>query len=632
MAFHLRGHLSALAGAALIGGGSLLLGYSIDAFLTNTAKPELSELKLDKESILPEAATGFLKKDSVEADDYMMVAAHPAAAQAGAQVLDRGGSALDAIIAAQMVLNLVEPQSSGIGGGGFMLYWDAEGKRLHTYDGRETAPAAVDRRLFKHPNGSDKTFMEAVVGGASIGVPGLLKMFQLARDTHGGMPLSTLFAPAVDLAQNGFPLSPRLYQLLAAEKYISPGMKAYDYFYRQGGTPHSVGDILKNPAFAKTLQTIARDGFDAFYAGDIARDVVHAARSAPGNPGGLAASDLATYQAKQRPNLCSSYRRYKVCGMPPPSSGGLTVQQILGMIEPTDLSDLEPDSPKAIQTVVEAMRLAFADRALYIADSDFADVPVKGLLNKGYLHARSLEMSLTDAQKGPAQHGYPPEGQANAYEPGQSPELPSTTHMVAVDKDGNAASITTSIENAFGSRQMARGFLLNNQLTDFSRDANRNGVPVRNRIEPGKRPRSSMAPTMVFDEEGELVLLLGSPGGSRIIGYVATTLLAILDWDMDPQEAVSMPHYLSRNHGLELEAGTDMADLKDAMRERGYKVRIGDMNSGLHAIAIEDDDTLVSGVDPRREGYAIGEGNLLPDVRSAFDIVLPDTKAAEADE
>lgn len=619
----LKGTTIAFLGAVVIGGGSIAGGLAMDEALSNvtpTTTPKALVVKEDDKT--PEVATGFINKAEVTAKDYMMVAAHPAAAQIGAQILSEGGSALDAAMAAQIALNLVEPQSSGIGGGAFMLYWDNQKQTLHTYDGRETAPMAVDRKLFFNADGSPRKFMEAVVGGASIGVPGLLRMFELARNDHGGRPLTDLFQPTIDLARRGFPISPRLHRLLSKEKHMSPGMAAHHYFFDEDGQPKQPGTILKNDAFAETLETIARDGIDSFYAGEIARDIVEAVHSAPGNPGNMSLDDLANYKAKKRDNLCAVYRIKLVCGMPPPSSGGLTVLQILGILENTEIADQEPMSPPAIQTFAEAMRLAHADRDQYIADSDFVDVPVRGLINRGYLAARAVEVDKGFNTKVKVKPGIPPSDNAASLAPDDSIELPSTTHLVAVDKAGNVVSMTSSIENGFGSRQMVRGFLLNNQLTDFARHAIKDGLPIQNRIEPGKRPRSSMAPTMVFDENGEIILALGSPGGSRIIGYVAKSLVGVFDWGMSLQEAVSMPHFINRNSGLDLEDDTDLAALNEVMTARGYDVNVRGLNSGLHGVMI-DGDTLHSGVDPRREGYAIGEANLLPDVDAAFDLVLP---------
>lgn len=633
----IKGASFALLGAVVIGGGSLLGGTAIDRWLSgfnsaplaaNTAQEPLPEAVTD-EDIAPEIATGYLSKKEVFAQDYMMVAAHPAAAQIGAEVLANGGSALDAALAAQMALNLVEPQSSGIGGGGFMLYWDNVTQTLHTYDGRETAPLAVDRKLFYHSDGSPRSFMEAVVGGASIGVPGLLRMFELARQNHGGQPLSPLLQPTIDLARQGFPVSPRLHELLAREEHISPGMAAHNYFYGSDGKPYPVGTTLTNPDFADTLEQIAEGGIDIFYNGAIAKDIVDAVHQAPGTPGNMSLDDMANYKAKKRDNLCVVYRIKLVCGMPPPSSGGLTVLQILGILENTEIAQQDPLSPPAIQTFAEAMRLAHADRDRYIADSDFVDVPMRGMVNRGYLAARAIEMDHGFNDKVKMEPGVPPADDSASLAPDDSLELPSTTHLVAVDKKGNVVSMTSSIENAFGSRQMVRGFLLNNQLTDFARNAVQDGLPIQNRIEPSKRPRSSMAPTMVFDENGEIILAVGSPGGSRIIGYVAQTLVGVLDWGMSLQEAVAMPHYVNRNGDLDLEDNTELTPLKDVMAARGYGVNLRDLNSGLHGVQV-DGTVLRSGVDPRREGYAIGENNLLPDIQAAFDLVLADRKGTDA--
>lgn len=611
--------IALILGFVLIGGGSLLGGALLDQLLGGGTKSSiLTELK---EAIEPELASGHIAKDKAISDEYMVVAAHPVASQIGAEILDKGGNALDAAIATQIALNLVEPQSSGIGGGAFMLYWDNKTKKLYTYDGRETAPAKVDLKLFENSDGTKKDFMEAVVGGASVGVPGVLQMFDTARSEHGGQSLASLFEPTIELAENGFPVSPRLNTLLSGAKYMKPGTAIHDYFFDDTGKPLAIGTSLKNPAFANSLRKIAKEGIGTFYAGSLSRDIIDTVRQAPNNPGNMSYRDMLHYEAKLRPNLCMDYRGSKVCGMPPPSSGGLTVLQILGILENTDIAEYDPLSIEAIQTFAEAMRLSHADRDKYIADSDFTPVPSNGMINSSYLKSRSLEMDMGSGEKGRAEAGVIMDQAMLNYAPDVSLELPSTTHIVIIDKQGNAVSMTSSIETAFGSHQMVGGFILNNQLTDFSSKAEVDGKAVANRIEPNKRPRSSMAPTMVFDDKGELKLILGSPGGSSIIGYVAKSVVAVLDWKLPLDDALAIPHYMNKNYGLELEEDTDAEDLKDDMEDRGYKVRVRAKTSGLHAIMVNSDGTLTGAADPRREGVPIGNQQLLSETNQAFQLI-----------
>lgn len=557
------------------------------------------------ESIAPEAASGRNEKQAVHAGQYMAAAANPLAADAGAAILARGGSAVDSAIATALVLNLVEPQSAGIGGGGFMLVWDAPQKKLRAFDGRETAPAGVDRRLFYDKAGDRKRFMDAVVGGASVGVPGMLRMFERVHAEYGKLPWADLFQPAIALAESGFAISPRLYEQLREYTSFQNNPQARALFYAPDGNPKPVGSLLVNRALADTFRRIAKDGAQAFYTGEIAADIVHAVRTAPRNPGGMTLDDLAGYRAKERDPVCMPYRAYRVCTMPPPSSS-VNMLQALGILGHFDLGRLAPLSPDAVHLVAQASRLAYADRDLYVGDPDFVRMPVEGMTERGYLGARAR---LLDPQRGstePALPGEPPSRHGALFFGRDSAiELPSTTHVSTVDAQRNAVAMTVTIENAFGSHQMVRGFILNNQLTDFSAAAEENGRPVANRIEPGKRPRSSMAPTVVFNADGSLRLVLGSPGGSRILGYVLQTVIGVLDWNLDVQQAISLPHYLDRNVGLELEKNTEAAELADAMRQRGHRVILGDLTSGLQGIEVRGGG-LVGGADPRREGIAVG--------------------------
>lgn len=538
------------------------------------------------------------------ATEFMVAAANPHAAEAGIRILEQGGSAVDAAIAVQVMLGLVEPQSSGIGGGAFMLRFDAAHGDIVTYDGRETAPSAATPDLFVTGAGEPMAFWDAVVGGRSVGVPGTLRMLELAHRQHGKLPWALNFEPAIALAERGFPVSPRLHSLIAGDEHLKRHTAARDYFHTADGGPLPVGHILRNSAYADTLRAIAEGGADAFYSGEIARDIVAAVRGATGNPGLLSEADLATYRAKARPPVCIDYRGHRVCGMGPPSSGGLTVGMILGLLERFDISAMPPNSADAEHLFIEAARLAYADRALYMADADFVSVPTAGLLDRGYLRDRSrvIDAGRSMGEAGP---GEPPRRRTERRAPDSALELPSTSHFSIVDGEGNAVSMTTSIESAFGSRLMVRGFLLNNQLTDFSFRPEVDGRPVANRVEPGKRPRSSMAPTIVLGPNGRLRLAVGSPGGSRIINYVARSVIGVLDWSLDIQAAVSLPHVVSRNGVVDLEAGTAAADLRSALEERGHEIRVRDLTSGLHGIAATGDG-LSGGADPRREGIALG--------------------------
>ena len=534
----------------------------------------------------------------------MVAAANPIAAEAGLAMLRAGGSAVDAAIAAQMVLNLVEPQSSGIGGGGFLLHFAAAGGAIDAYDGRETAPAAATPDMFLDPQGEPMAFDDAVVGGLSVGVPGTLRLLELAHREHGRLPWARLFEPAIELADRGFAVSPRLAKLIAEDEFLRTDPAAAAYFYDAAGAARPAGAVLRNPDFAATLRTVAAGGADAFYRGPIARDIVAAVRGAPGNPGRLTESDLAEYRAKARPALCRPYRRWTVCGMPPPTSGGVATLQILGLLEGFDLAALDPASFEAVHLIAEASRLAFADRNRYLADDDFVAVPVGELLSETYLRRRaeaiSPARSLGVAE--PGRFG----GDIAWATPPAAPEPPSTSHLSVVDAAGNAVSFTSSIEGAFGSRLMVRGFLLNNQLTDFAFRPERNGMPVANRVEPGKRPRSSMAPTLVLDGGGWLRLVAGSPGGASIIGYVVKAIVAVLDWNLDPQAAVALPNFVNRNGATILEADTAVAAIGPILEALGHEVEPREMTSGLHVIAVTPAG-LLGGADPRREGVALGE-------------------------
>jgi gamma-glutamyltranspeptidase/glutathione hydrolase len=547
------------------------------------------------------------------AQQHMAASANPLATQAGREILRAGGSAVDAAITIQLVLALVEPQSSGLGGGAFLLHWD--GKRVVAFDGRETAPMTTDERLFLNADGKPLAFYDAVVGGRSVGTPGAVRLLETAHRQYGKLPWASLFEPAIRLSENGFPVSPRLHQLLASEKYLKSDPAAAAYFYNTDGSPRAVSTIVRNPQLAATLREIAAGGADAFYAGPIAADVVQAVRSHP-NAGRLALSDFAAYQVKQREPICTDYKRWRVCGMPPPSSGGIAVGQMLGIFGHRNIAVFPPDDAPALEPRAEAVhlfseagRLAFADRALYVADSDFVQVNVAGLLDPTYLKQRA--QLIGPRSMGTASAGVPP-GTAVAWAPDPSPLKTATSHISVVDGRGNAVAMTTTIEDAFGARLMVRGFLLNNQLTDFSFVPQVDGRPVANRVQPGKRPRSSMAPTLVFDRQtGALVATLGSPGGSQIIGYVAKTLVGVLDWNLELQRAIALPNFGSRNGPTEVEKGRISAAVIDGLKERGHDVREVDMASGLQGIVrvrLPDGSYgWAGGADPRREGVALGD-------------------------
>lgn len=560
-------------------------------------------LLAQQETREPEAATGRYQQQLVSAKHYMVSAAHPMATDAGRAVLAKGGSAVDAAIAVQLMLGLVEPQSSGIGGGAFMLHWQAKQQKLTSFDGRETAPQAATPELFQL-DGATLSWRDAYVGGKSVGVPGVIAMLYDAHQQHGKLPWADLFTDTITAAEQGFTVSSRTARQLAMgwNKGISAFYDSKQYFFPQG-KPIAEGSLLKNPAYAATLKAIAAQGPAAFYQGELAKAISERVQTAPVNPGKLSVDDLAGYKAIEREPLCIPYRLYKVCGMAPPSSGGVAVLQILGILARFDLSKVAPDSVQATHLLAQAAKLAFADRERYLADPAFVPVPVEGMLASDYLASRA---ALIDASKDItiAEAGLP-EG-APPLQSAISPELSNTSHFSIVDSEGNAVSMTTSIENVFGSGLMVGGFILNNQLTDFSLSPAQNGHLVANRVEGGKRPRSSMAPMMVFDKDDKLLLVIGSPGGSRIINYVAQSIVAVLDWQLDVQQALNLPRLTHRNDYLALEKGTALAKQQAILEDMGYQVQLQDLNSGLHAIMLTPSG-LQGAADPRREGSVAGQ-------------------------
>jgi gamma-glutamyltranspeptidase/glutathione hydrolase len=548
----------------------------------------------------------------------MVAAAHPLAADAGHEMLQAGGSALDAAIAAQMVLALVEPQSSGIGGGAFLMHWD--GAEVQAWDGRETAPTAAGERLFLAPDGRPLPFGEAVFGGRAVGTPGAVKMLEAAHRRHGRLPWSRLFEPAIVLAERGFAVGPRLHGQLLADPHLRRDALAREYFYRADGSPQPVGERLRNPALAAVLRAIAAGGSEVLHRGPVAADLVARVRGHP-VPGTLSAADLAGYEPRQREPICTLWLEvYRVCGFPPPSSGHIAVMQILGILEklPAPAPRLQDGVPGAdwLHTYTEAARLAFADRAEFVADPDFVAAPGgdwKTLLDAAYLRQRA---ALIGPRRAPlVRPGEPPGLAPGARAP--MPEQPEhgTSHIGVVDGEGRAVALTSTIEAQFGARVMADGgtglpggYLLNNQLTDFSfTPADAAGRPVANRLQPGKRPRSSMSPTLVFDaRSGRLLMSLGSPGGPAIIHFTARTLLGTLAWGLEAQRAIEGPNFGSFGGPAVLEAGRFPASTVEALRARGHDAIEVELTSGLQVIQ-RTATGWHGGADPRREGAVRGD-------------------------
>lgn len=552
----------------------------------------------------PEAATGYIEKKALTSKDYMVVAANPYASWAGKNIIEQGGTAIDAAIAIQSMLTLVEPQSSGIGGGAFLLYWDNKSKTMHTYDGREMAPAGVNAYWWME-YGKPVKWIDAVVGGKSVGVPGVMKALEVAHQEFGKLPWKTLFNDSIITSEQGFKVSPRLEKLVTAAQQYHKGLQRFPssatYFY-PAGIPLKAGSIKKNPALAKTLRNIAEQGSDYMYRGELATKIAGAVQGVDINPGVLTAKDMSNYKPVIRKGVCGEYRNKKLCGMAPPSSGGINVFQLLKLLEKFDLSQFPIDSVEFANLYTQASALTYADREKYIADSDFTNLPYAALINDGYLSRRAESIRVDK----PWSHARAGEPFATQMISGSSLEQPNTSHFVIVDKEGNAVTMTTSIEFMFGSGIMVDGFLLNNQLTDFSFNPSKHRFPVPNRVEPHKRPRSAMSPTMVFNEDGDLEILVGSPGGSRIVSYVAQTLIGIIDYGLDVQQAINLPKITNRNDYTALEKDTPIEMLKAPLEALGHTVKIVDLNSGLHGIQITDKG-LVGGADPRREGVAVGK-------------------------
>jgi gamma-glutamyltranspeptidase/glutathione hydrolase len=553
----------------------------------------------------PEGPSGIASRPLVTAKQHMVVAANSLAAEAGLAMLRKGGSAIDAAIATQMVLNLVEPQSSGIGGGAFLLYWDKTNKKLTSIDGRETAPQAATPELFLDKDGKPLPREQAMESGLSIGAPGVLAALALVHGKYGKLPWADLFQPAITLARQGFPISPRLATVLAEEKPESFAPEARAFFFDTQGRPWPSGYRLVNTALAETFELIARQGPKAFYQGDLANEIANAVQHDPRGPGKLSAEDLANYRAKEREPLCIPYRTYEICGPGPPSSGALAVSQVLSLIAPFDLGK-RPLEPGPTHQITEAERLAFADRARYLGDPDFVPVPVKGLLDPAYLNQRRA-LIAPDRSAPHVTAGEPPNARQGAFGHDRTQESVGTSQISIVDDDGNALSMTTTIEQSFGSRLMVRGFLLNNQLTDFSFvPTDEDGRPAANRVEPRKRPRSSLDPTIVFANDRQVRFVLGSPGGSAIILYVLKGLIGLIDWHLDPQAAADLINFGSTGDEFILEPDASFDGLAADMSKLRHQVKRPSLTSGLHIIAVTDKG-LEGGADKRREGRAVGD-------------------------
>ena len=535
---------------------------------------------------------------------HMIAAAEPYAAEAGREMLRAGGSAVDAAIAAQLVLTLVEPQSSGIGGGAYMLVAGKNGA-LRAYDGREMAPASARPTMFLDANGKPRKFADTMPGGLSVGVPGDVALLAYAHARHGRLPWAKLFEPAIRLAENGFEVPARMAADLGLPENVAmPGFTKF--FSHENGKPIKAGDTWRNPAYAQTLRAIAKGGADAFYKGAIADAIIEAVKNAPRNPTVMTRQDFADYRVKERKPLCAPYRAYRVCSLPPSTSGGVTLLQVLGLLEHFKSEQLKPGTVSAVHLVSQAERLAYADRTRWIGDPDFVSVPLPGLLDKAYLAKRAALIILT-RDIGLAEAGTPPSRRRLMdYAPVPQPRPPGTSHLSVVDGRGEVVSLTMSIESEFGSKLTAAGFVLNNELTDFAFVPEVDGRPVANAPAAHKRPMSAMTPTIVFDKKGKFFAALGSPGGPRIIGYVIQTVSALIDGRLSMPEAIALPHYVNTNGATQLEKGTNLETLAVQLAPMEHKVQIRELESGLNGIR-RVHGGYEGGSDPRREGVALGD-------------------------
>jgi len=536
---------------------------------------------------------------------HMIVAANPYAVKAGLDILRQGGTSVDAAIAAQMVLTLVEPESSGLGGGAFMLLWDPAKKKMTSFDGRETAPASATPTMFLDANGKPRGKMGVIPGGLSVGIPGVLAMLDLAHSKYGKLRWPALLWPAINLAETGFAVPKKLADTLKAYPQMAQMPDIKRVFYHEDGTPYAEGETMKNMELAATLRMIARKGPDVFYRGPIGRKIAYAVQHAPINPGGMTVEDIAKYKAVERVPVCGTYRRNKLCSMGPPSSGGIAVIQILDLLERFPSKKLATDTLGGAHLFTQASRLAFADRGEYLGDPAFVNVPVNGLLNRTYLAKRS---KLIDPAKdmGAADPGTPPQGKKK-FAPQRSPEHQGTSHMSIVDDKGVVVSMTTTVEAPMGSEMMVGGFILDNQLTDFSFEPTRDGKPVANAPAPGKRPLSAMSPTIVLGPDGKFKYAVGSPGGPLIIDYVAQSLIALIDTNLTPQQTAALPHIANLNTPTLLEKDTSIESLAPGLTAMGHTVATPSVEkSGLHILE-RVKDGYIGGADPRRAGVALGD-------------------------
>ncbi len=574
------------------------------ALLLTSACAPMGQMASTTPQAAPPTVPASAPADGVPVGEKGLVsAADPRAAEAGVDMLRLGGTAADAAIATMLALTVVEPQSSGIGGGGFLVMGDAAGK-VETVDGRETAPKAAGPQWF-YVNGQPLPIIEAIPGGRSVGVPGNLRLAALAHARHGKLAWRALFQPAIRLARDGFVMTPRLYAMLsrfARTGALDPQARAI--YYGADGQPLPAGTVIRNPALAETLEKIASQGADSFYAGDNAATVAAKVGTAPRNPAPLTTADIAAYQAKGRAPVCGDYRGYRVCGMGPPSSGATTVYAILKQLERFDLKALGPDNPVSWHLIAESERLAYADRDRYLGDSDFVSVPIAGLTDPAYLATRSALIS--DKGTLPSVAAGTPPGVRVAFAPARPQEEHGTTHFVAVDRWGNAASYTSTIESPFGSGLMVGGYYLNNELTDFNIVPDRDGVPTANRVEAGKRPRSSMAPTLIYGPDGQLRLAIGAAGGATIPAQVAKAIIGVLDWGLPAREAIALPVIFAPGGDVVfVEKGSAQEGMIPALVALGHRQVIA-REASFKANAIERIGNRWRGAaDPRSEGAAV---------------------------
>lgn len=560
--------------------------------------------------VVPLCAHALEPGAEVRGTKMMVVTAHPLATEAGIDILNRGGSATDAAIAIQAVLGLVEPQSSGFGGGAVMLHWDPANLMLEALDGRETAPAEATDTLFLDDDGQPMAFFDAATGGRAVGTPGTLRLLELAHQRHGRLPWPSLFSRAIELAESGFPVSERLHHVIEQADGLFQDREARWYFFNYDGSALRPGQIRTNRPYAQLLRDIAAHGAKAFYQGPVASAIVEAVRNHPFNPGVLATEDFTDYRAHVRSALCAPYRDWQVCGIGLPSAGQITLSQMLGILERFNMAK-EPPGPQTDHLIAEAARLAYADRDKYVADGDFVHVPVKGLMDRAYLAQRARLIDRNNSM-GEATAGRPPGTSGWQFAALSPNEEFGTSHFSIVDPQGNIVSYSGSIEMPFGSRIMVNGIMLNNQLTDFSFLPEIDGRLVANRLEPGKRPRSSMAPTIVFDQSARPALVTGSPGGGRIVNYVAQNIIAMLDWGMSPAQAIALPHVVNRNGTTEIEDRPEGQERAEILSALGHDIAMRPLTSGLNMILFNrgrqlGTDSMIGSADPRREGTAAGQ-------------------------